>query len=79
MKTKIGVLVLIIVLLGLFIGAKVYADDQFVVYKADLKKQDLRLYWKNGKGEKFWKYREPQTLAGEKQTDAKICHEWRNV
>lgn len=53
MKTKIGVLVLIIVLLGLFIGAKVYADDQFVVYKADLKKQDLRLYWKNNKGENF--------------------------
>lgn len=53
MKTKIGLLVLIIVLLGLFIGAKVYADDQFVVYKADLKKQDLRLYWKNNKGENF--------------------------
>lgn len=53
MKTKIGLLVLIVVLLGLFIGAKVYADDQFVVYKADLKKQDLKLYWKNDKGENF--------------------------
>lgn len=43
MKTKIGVLVLIIVFLGLFIGAKVYADDQFVVYKADLKKTRFKI------------------------------------
>ncbi|MCC9019308.1 MULTISPECIES: phosphodiester glycosidase family protein [Flavobacterium] len=53
MKTKIGILVLIIILLGLFVGVKVYADDQFVVYKADLKEQDLRLYWKNDKGGNF--------------------------
>ena len=53
MKTKIGLLVLIVVFLGLFLGAKIYADDRFLVYKVDLKKQDLRLYWKNNKGENF--------------------------
>lgn len=53
MKTKIGLLLLIIIILGLFIGTKVYTDDPFVVYKVDLKKQDLRLYWKNNKEENF--------------------------
>jgi len=53
MKIKIGLSVLIIMLLGLFIGAKVYTDDSFLVYKADLQKQDLKLYWKNNKDENF--------------------------
>lgn len=48
MKIKIGLLVLIIALAGIFINAKIVADDLFLTYKVDLKKQDLRLYWKNG-------------------------------
>lgn len=47
MKIKIGLLVLIIALAGIFINAKIVADDLFLTYKVDLKKQDLRLYWKN--------------------------------
>lgn len=47
MKIKIGLLVLIIALAGIFINAKIVAYDLFLTYKVDLKKQDLRLYWKN--------------------------------
>lgn len=47
MKIKIGLLVLIIALAGIFINAKIVADDLFLTYKVDLKKQDLRLYLKN--------------------------------
>jgi uncharacterized protein YigE (DUF2233 family) len=53
MKIKIGLIVLIIALAGVFVSAKIAVDDQFLVYKVDLKKQDLKLYWKNNKNENF--------------------------
>lgn len=53
MKIKIGLLLFIIALLGMFINAKTYSDDQFLVYKVNIKKQDLKLYWKNEKNQNF--------------------------
>lgn len=53
MRLKIGVLVLTVIVLAVFINAKIYSDDKFVVYKVDLKVQDLKLYWKNGAGQNF--------------------------
>ncbi|MGE6355648.1 phosphodiester glycosidase family protein [Flavobacterium sp. NPDC079362] len=53
MKIKIGLVILIIVLAGIFVNAKIYADDQFLVYKVDLKKQDLKLCWKDDKDQNF--------------------------
>ncbi|TPG44171.1 phosphodiester glycosidase family protein [Flavobacterium pectinovorum] len=53
MKLKLGLLILIIVAFAVFINAKVYSEDPFVVYKVDLKKQDLKLYWKNESGQNF--------------------------
>lgn len=53
MKIKIGLIIVITVLLGIFINAKMYREDSFLVYKVDLKKQDLKLYWKNDKNQNF--------------------------
>lgn len=53
MKLKIGFWVLIVIVLAVFINAKIYSDDLFVVYKVDLKKQDLKLYWKNEAAQNF--------------------------
>jgi uncharacterized protein YigE (DUF2233 family) len=53
MKLKIGLLVLAILIIGCFVSAKVYSDDEFLVYKVNLKKQDLKLYWKNEKDQNF--------------------------
>lgn len=53
MKLKLGILVFIMLVLAVFIDAKIYSEDQFVVYKVDLKKQDLKLYWKNEAGQNF--------------------------
>ncbi|MEN2400107.1 phosphodiester glycosidase family protein [Flavobacterium sp. MC2016-06] len=53
MKLKIGISILAIVLLTAFINAKAYSDDQFLTYTVDLKKQDLKLFWKNEKNQNF--------------------------
>jgi len=53
MKLKFGILGLAIVILAIFVNAKLYTQDQFVVYKVDLKKQVLKLYWKNEAGQNF--------------------------
>ncbi|PIF33721.1 uncharacterized protein YigE (DUF2233 family) [Flavobacterium sp. 9] len=53
MKLKFGILGLAIVVLAIFVNAKLYTQDQFVVYKVDLKKQDLKLFWKNEAGQNF--------------------------
>lgn len=53
MKVKIRLFLAIIAILTIFISWKACYEDKFVVYKVDLKKQDLKLYWKNEKGENF--------------------------
>jgi len=53
MKLKTILLILIIAIVTVFISWKACYEDEFVVYKADLKKQDLKLYWKNEKRENF--------------------------
>lgn len=53
MKVKIRLLLCIIGIVTIFISWKINYNDQFVLYKADLKKQDLKLYWKNEKNENF--------------------------
>lgn len=53
MKFKIGLLIAAIAVVSIFVSAKVYSEDQFLVYKVDLKKQDLKLYWKNENGQNF--------------------------
>lgn len=70
MKIKISLLAVIIVFAGIVVNAKIYADDSFLTYKVDLKKQDLKLYWKNDKGQnigsiqnlKIWLEGENKTL-----------------
>lgn len=70
MKIKIGLLFVIMALAAIAINAKTDADDPFLVYKADLIKQDLKLYWKNDKGQnigsiqnlKLWLEGKNQTL-----------------
>lgn len=53
MKIKIVTSILVILFLALFINAKIYSEDHFLTYVVDLKKQDLKLFWKNEKGENF--------------------------
>ncbi|RZJ54497.1 MAG: hypothetical protein EOO44_04765 [Flavobacterium sp.] len=53
MKLKIGILILAIAVLAVFVNAKTYSDDRFLTYVVDLKKQDLKLFYKNEKGENF--------------------------
>ncbi len=68
MKSKLAFLIIAIMLI--FINAKVYDKNSFVVYTIDTKKQDLMLFWKNEKGEKFrsiqnlknWVEKQNQTL-----------------
>ncbi|MFB9079805.1 phosphodiester glycosidase family protein [Flavobacterium procerum] len=44
---------LLIALLLLLTSAELYDDNSFLIYTADPKKQDLKMYWKNEKGENF--------------------------
>ncbi|MBF4516490.1 phosphodiester glycosidase family protein [Flavobacterium sp. ANB] len=53
MKSKIALLILIMSIGTIFISAKIYYEDPFLTYKVDLKKQDLKLFWKNEKGQNF--------------------------
>lgn len=53
MKVKIRLFLVLIAILILSISWKACYEDKFVVYKVDLKKQDLRLYWKKEKRENF--------------------------
>ncbi|MFH6946332.1 phosphodiester glycosidase family protein [Flavobacterium sp. FlaQc-50] len=53
MRLKIGILISMVLLFGFFINLKVYSDDRFLTYVVDLKKQDLKLYWKNERGQNF--------------------------
>ena len=51
MKLKITILVFSIV--ALFLNAKIYTDNSFVIYKVDTKKQDLKLFLKDENGQNF--------------------------
>jgi hypothetical protein len=51
MKVKIILLLGIIAITTIFVSWKVNYNDQFVLYKVDTEKKDLKLYWKNEKNE----------------------------
>lgn len=53
LNMKLKLFLLTAAILIVFISAKVYDRNSFVVYTIDVKKQDLRLFWKNENGEKF--------------------------
>ena len=53
MKLKITILILAIAIVTIFLNAKIYTENSFVTYKVDTKKQDLKLFWKNEKGQNF--------------------------
>jgi uncharacterized protein YigE (DUF2233 family) len=53
MKSKIRIVLGTIAVVMISISAKIYSGDSFLTYVVDTKKQDLRLYWKNDKGENF--------------------------
>ncbi|TDW52365.1 uncharacterized protein YigE (DUF2233 family) [Flavobacterium sp. 270] len=53
MKVKIGFVTLAMVFFVLFINAKIYSDALFLSYTVDLKKQDLKLFWKDDKNQNF--------------------------
>lgn len=51
MKLKLGLFLTAVLML--FLSADVYDKGSFVTYVVDTKKQDLKLYWKNEKEERF--------------------------
>lgn len=51
MKLKLGLFLTAVLML--FLSADVYDKSDFVTYVVDTKKQDLKLYWKNEKEERF--------------------------
>lgn len=53
MKLRIALLVVIMAIVTIFVSAKIYDEARFLTYKVDLKKQDLKLFWKNEKGQNF--------------------------
>lgn len=53
MRLKIVLFVFIIGLAAVFVSAEQYLDDLFLTYKVDVKKQHLRLFWKDEKGKRF--------------------------
>lgn len=53
MKTKIGFIAFLLVFAASLIAAKSYYESPFLTYTADLKKQDLRLVWKDENGKRF--------------------------
>lgn len=53
MKLKIALLGFLLVVITLFIGAKSFYESPFLTYKADLRKQDLKLFYKDEKGKRF--------------------------
>jgi len=73
MKVKIRLLLCIIAIVTIFISWKVNYNDQFVLYKADLKKQDLKLYWKNEKNENFGAIQNLKTWLEKKDMILQFC------
>lgn len=53
MKVKIFLFLFIIGFAVVFISAEKYTDDLFLTYKVDIKKQNLRLFWKDEKAKRF--------------------------
>ncbi|SHL24513.1 phosphodiester glycosidase family protein [Flavobacterium chilense] len=53
MKLKITLLAFLLVFVVFFVGAKSYYESPFLTYTVDLKKQDLKLFWKDEKGKRF--------------------------
>ncbi|KRB56020.1 phosphodiester glycosidase family protein [Flavobacterium sp. Root186] len=53
MKLKIFLFAFIIGLAAVFVSAEQYSDDLFLTYKVDIKKQHLRLFWKDERGKRF--------------------------
>ena len=53
MKLKITILLFAIAIVALFLNAKIYTDNSFVIYKVDTKKQDLKLFLKDENGQNF--------------------------
>lgn len=53
MKLKIFLFAFIIGLAVVFVSAEQYSDDLFLTYKVDIKKQNLRLFWKDERGKRF--------------------------
>lgn len=53
MKLKIFLFAFIIGLAVVFVSAEQYSDDLFLTYKVDVKKQHLRLFWKDERGKRF--------------------------
>ncbi|MFD1606019.1 phosphodiester glycosidase family protein [Flavobacterium artemisiae] len=51
MKLKLGLFLTAVLML--FLSADVYDKSSFLTYVVDTKKQDLKLYWKNEKEERF--------------------------
>ena len=47
-------IILLLLTAGFFVFARLNSDDEkFISYQVDLKKQDLKLYWKDDKNEPF--------------------------
>ncbi|SCY20602.1 Uncharacterized protein YigE, DUF2233 family [Flavobacterium anhuiense] len=53
MKLKIILFLFIMIGTVALIGAVQYSGDTFLVYKVDLKKQNLEMFWKDAKGNRF--------------------------
>lgn len=53
MKSKIFLYAFIIGLSVVFTAAENYTDDLFLTYKVDVKKQNLKLFWKDENGRRF--------------------------
>ncbi|MBS7253085.1 phosphodiester glycosidase family protein [Flavobacterium branchiicola] len=53
MKIKLFLFLFIAGLSIIFVSAEKYPEDLFLTYKVDVKKQDLKLVWKDEKGKRF--------------------------
>lgn len=53
MKLKIFLFVLIAGISLIFANADKYSNDKFLTYKVDVKKQNLKLFWKDENGKRF--------------------------
>lgn len=53
MKLKLILFLVITAVSVVFISANKYSDDTFLTYKADLKKQNIELFWKDENGKRF--------------------------
>ncbi|KAF2508479.1 hypothetical protein EYY60_15225 [Flavobacterium zhairuonense] len=69
MKLKIFLLVLIAGILLVFSGAEKYSDDKFLTYKVDVKKQNLKLFWKDENGKRFGSIQNLKSWATKKNLE----------